>query len=202
MATDTEKARKSTVRSRVEHVFAQLKDKMGLFIHTIGLARAETKIGMANLAYNMKRLIWLNGGNAAPAWSDEPAQSSEALSQGDRRADTRENVRQNAHMRLLITIRAGYSRCPIVVPSGARGNGSGARRSLAGAAVLVVFDRYEGMDRPAWGPVPPRGLWGAAMLRNVTEGLVADPGLGRPGRSLQTAWHRLLWIGKLSGTQF
>src|SRR5262249_10211214 len=27
---------------------------------------------------------------------------------------------------------------------------------------LVVFDRYEGMDRPAWGPVPPRGLWGSA----------------------------------------
>jgi IS5 family transposase len=61
-------ARKSTVRSRVEHVFAQLKDRMGLFIRTIGLARAETKIGMANLAYNMKRLIWLNGGKAPPAW--------------------------------------------------------------------------------------------------------------------------------------
>jgi alpha-mannosidase len=39
----------------------------------------------------------------------------------------------------------------------------------------VVFDRYEGMDRPAWGPVPPRGLWGPAMLRNVAAGRVIDP---------------------------
>jgi alpha-mannosidase len=41
---------------------------------------------------------------------------------------------------------------------------------------FIVFDRYEGMDRPAWGPVPPRGLWGPAMLRNLAEGRVADPG--------------------------
>ncbi len=40
----------------------------------------------------------------------------------------------------------------------------------------VVFDRYEGMNRPAWGPVPPRGLWGPAMLRNLAEGRVQDPG--------------------------
>jgi alpha-mannosidase len=41
---------------------------------------------------------------------------------------------------------------------------------------LVVFDRYEGMNRPAWGLVPPRGLWGPAMRRNLEKGLVADPG--------------------------
>jgi alpha-mannosidase len=46
---------------------------------------------------------------------------------------------------------------------------------------LVVFDRYEGLNRPAWGPVPPRGLWGPAMLRNVSEGLIADPGLASQG---------------------
>ena len=49
------------------------------------------------------------------------------------------------------------------------------------AQPLIVFDRYEGMDRPAWGPVPPRGLWGAAMLRNVAKGRVADPGPGHDG---------------------
>ena len=49
------------------------------------------------------------------------------------------------------------------------------------AQPLVVFDRYEGMDRPAWGAVPPRGLWGPAMLRNLAEGLVADPGQASPG---------------------
>ena len=50
---------KSKIRSRVEHVFAEQKDRMGLFIRTIGLARATTKVGMANLAYNIKRLIFL-----------------------------------------------------------------------------------------------------------------------------------------------
>jgi hypothetical protein len=32
---------------------------MGLFIRTIGIARARIKIGLANLAYNFKRLAWL-----------------------------------------------------------------------------------------------------------------------------------------------
>jgi len=51
-------AAKSKVRARVEHVFAQQKDKMGLFIRTIGIKRAEAKITLANLAYNMNRLIF------------------------------------------------------------------------------------------------------------------------------------------------
>jgi hypothetical protein len=50
---------KSKFRSRVEHVFAEQKDRMGLFIRTIGIARATIKIGMANLVYNIKRLIFL-----------------------------------------------------------------------------------------------------------------------------------------------
>jgi len=49
---------KSKVRARVEHVFAQQKDQMGLFIRTIGIKRAEAKITLANLAYNMNRLIF------------------------------------------------------------------------------------------------------------------------------------------------
>jgi hypothetical protein len=44
---------------RVEHVFAEQKDRMGLFIRTIGIARATIKIGMANLVYNIKRFIFL-----------------------------------------------------------------------------------------------------------------------------------------------
>ena len=52
-------AEKSKVRSRVEHVFAEQKDRMGLFVRTIGIARAKVKIGMANLVYNFKRLIFL-----------------------------------------------------------------------------------------------------------------------------------------------
>ncbi len=57
---------KSAVRSRVEHVFAEQKARMGLVVRTIGMARARTKIGLANLAYNMKRLVWLQG-TTAPA---------------------------------------------------------------------------------------------------------------------------------------
>ena len=51
--------RKSKVRARIEHVFAEQKSRMGLFIRTIGIARARTKIGLANLTYNIKRLIVL-----------------------------------------------------------------------------------------------------------------------------------------------
>jgi transposase, IS5 family len=48
---------KSKIRARVEHMFAEQKDRMGLFIRTIGIARAT--IEMANLVYNIKRLIFL-----------------------------------------------------------------------------------------------------------------------------------------------
>jgi IS5 family transposase len=50
---------KSKVRSAVEHVFARQKGPMGLFVRTIGIARATAKIGLANIAYNMKRAVWL-----------------------------------------------------------------------------------------------------------------------------------------------
>ena len=49
---------KSRIRARVEHVFAQEKAHMGLYIRTIGIKRAEAKITLVNLAYNMKRLIF------------------------------------------------------------------------------------------------------------------------------------------------
>ena len=50
---------KSKIRARVEHVFAEQKDRMHLFIRTVGIARARIKIGMTNLLYNIKRLIFL-----------------------------------------------------------------------------------------------------------------------------------------------
>lgn len=43
-------ARKSAVRSAVEHVFADQKARMKLTIRTIGLARAEAAITLANMA--------------------------------------------------------------------------------------------------------------------------------------------------------
>ncbi len=39
---------------------------MGLFVRTIGVARARLKIGLVNLAYNMRRFVWLRE-RGAPA---------------------------------------------------------------------------------------------------------------------------------------
>jgi transposase, IS5 family len=56
-------AAKSAVRARVEHPFAHQKGPMGLFIRTIGLARAKATVMLANIAYNMKRWCWLDRRN-------------------------------------------------------------------------------------------------------------------------------------------
>ena len=60
-------AAKSAVRSRVEQVFAEQKHRMGLLVRTIGIARATLKIGMANIVYNLNRLIVLQRGRQATA---------------------------------------------------------------------------------------------------------------------------------------
>jgi IS5 family transposase len=51
--------KRASIRAHVEHVFAVQKDKMKLFIRTIGIERARVKVGLANLVYNMKRLTFL-----------------------------------------------------------------------------------------------------------------------------------------------
>src|SRR5215472_11471515 len=53
-------ATRARVRSRVEHVFAAQKCRLGLVVRTIGIVRARVKIGLANLAYNLTRLAWLS----------------------------------------------------------------------------------------------------------------------------------------------
>ena len=50
---------KSKVRCAVEHVFVRQKGPMGLVVRTVGIARATVKIGLANLAYNRHRAVWL-----------------------------------------------------------------------------------------------------------------------------------------------
>ena len=51
---------RSKVRARVEHVFGNQHSSMGgKFIRTIGILRATARIGFANLAYNMRRLVVL-----------------------------------------------------------------------------------------------------------------------------------------------
>ena len=59
---------KSTVRSRVEHVFGGQANDLGCtLVRTIGLVRAKAKIGMKNLAYNMRRLVQLRRLTTCPA---------------------------------------------------------------------------------------------------------------------------------------
>lgn len=60
-------ATRAPVRGLVEHVFAAQKRRMGLVVRCIGLARATARITLANLAYTMRRLAWIEG-RAAPAW--------------------------------------------------------------------------------------------------------------------------------------
>lgn len=58
---------RSKVRAAVEHVFARQKGPMALIVRTIGLARATVKIGLANIAYNMRHAVWLTAQRPARA---------------------------------------------------------------------------------------------------------------------------------------
>jgi IS5 family transposase len=52
---------KSRIRVRIEHVFgAQQNSVGGRMVRTIGIMRARAKIGLQNLAYNMRRLVTLD----------------------------------------------------------------------------------------------------------------------------------------------
>ena len=52
---------KSKIRARIEHVFgAQESSVGGRIVRTIGIVRARAKIGLQNLAYNMRRLVTLD----------------------------------------------------------------------------------------------------------------------------------------------
>ena len=51
---------KSKIRARIEHVFGgQENAPGGRLVCTIGVVRARVKIGLANLAYNFRRLVSL-----------------------------------------------------------------------------------------------------------------------------------------------
>ena len=51
---------KSRIRARIEHVFgAQQNAPGGRIVRTIGIMRARAKIGLQNLAYNIRRLVTL-----------------------------------------------------------------------------------------------------------------------------------------------
>ena len=56
-ATAQANAKKPLIRATVEHAL-DTKMRFGLFIRTIGPAKAEAKLTLANLPYNFDRLIF------------------------------------------------------------------------------------------------------------------------------------------------
>jgi transposase, IS5 family len=59
-AKENANRQRSKVRARVEHVFgAQQNAPGGRIVRTIGIVRARAKIGLQNLAYNIRRLVTL-----------------------------------------------------------------------------------------------------------------------------------------------
>lgn len=58
---------RSRVRVRVEHVFgAQTNDMGGTLLRSVGMLRAKARIGLKNVAYNIRRFTYLEGLRAAP----------------------------------------------------------------------------------------------------------------------------------------
>jgi len=59
---------RSKVRARVEHVFGNQHTSMGgKLVRTIGIIRATARIGLQNLAYNMRRFVVLERSAMAAA---------------------------------------------------------------------------------------------------------------------------------------
>ena len=66
---------RSSVRGRVEHVFgAQSNDMGGTLVRSVGLARAKARIGLKNLAYNMR--VWSNWSTSRRRCDNTPRRRS------------------------------------------------------------------------------------------------------------------------------
>ena len=65
-AQENANRQKSKVRVRVEHIFGAQQNSLGArIIRTIGIVRAEAKIGLRNLTYNIRRFVTLERLTAA-----------------------------------------------------------------------------------------------------------------------------------------
>lgn len=69
--TDEQKAanrERSKTRAKVEHIFGDFVTSMGgKVVRSIGLARAQTQLGLKNLVYNLKRFVYLESQPVASA---------------------------------------------------------------------------------------------------------------------------------------
>lgn len=70
---------KSKVRAGVEHVFARQKGPMGLFVRTIGIARATVKIGLANCLQHEARPLAERAGGLRLTPGRRPRKSTRVL---------------------------------------------------------------------------------------------------------------------------
>lgn len=65
---ETANTERSRVRVRVEHVFGHIETAMnGCHVRTVGKLRADAKIGLENIAYNISRFTFLMGAHARGA---------------------------------------------------------------------------------------------------------------------------------------
>lgn len=65
---ETANTERSRVRVRVEHVFGHIETAMnGCYVRTVGKLRADAKIGLENIAYNISRFTFLMGAHARGA---------------------------------------------------------------------------------------------------------------------------------------
>ena len=65
---ETANTERSRVRVRVEHVFGHIETTMnGCYVRTVGKLRADAKIGLENIAYNISRFTFLMGTHARGA---------------------------------------------------------------------------------------------------------------------------------------
>ncbi len=99
-ATARANAARSSIRAHVEHVFAHQKNKFGRFIRTIGLARAEAKLTLCNLAYKSNRLIFHERRETMGCFrprSGKPAESPMAIAETDPKADHSASGRRRGH---------------------------------------------------------------------------------------------------------
>ncbi|WP_267361389.1 MULTISPECIES: transposase [unclassified Methylobacterium] len=122
---------RSKVRFAVEMCLTGQKHRFGLFVRTIGLAQARTKIGLANLAYNLKRFQWIEARQWRPeatsGWAPEPFSTS--ARPPERRFDhakAANGVKSTANPPQL----HGSSRCP---------NGHPVRASLGWRTRFTAF---------------------------------------------------------------
>ncbi len=65
---ETANTERSRVRVRVEHVFGHIETAMnGCYVRTVGKLRADAKIGLENITYNISRFTFLMGTHARGA---------------------------------------------------------------------------------------------------------------------------------------